>query len=54
MTLRKEDKKGNVSVLVRVVYDRNTVMNTYKETIREELNAKGIKLHKQLDEALGF
>ena len=54
VTLRKEDKKGNVSVLARVVYDRNTVMNTYKETIREELNAKGIKLHKQLDEALGF
>lgn len=53
VTLRKE-KKGQVSVLVRVVYDRNTVLKAYKETIREELEKKGVKLHDQLDKALGF
>ena len=54
VTLRKEERKGEVSVLVRVVYDRNTVLNTYKETIREELKQKGVKMHQQLDELLGF
>ena len=53
VTLRK-DKKGQISVLVRVVYDRNTVLQTYKETIREELQKKGEKLHEKLDKALGF
>ena len=53
VTLRKEAKR-NVTVLVRVVYDRNTVLKTYKETIREELAKKGEKLHQDLDKALGF
>ena len=53
VSLHKDEKKG-VTVLVRVVYDRNTVMQTYKETIREQLEAKGDKLHEQLDEVLGF
>ena len=54
VTLRKEEKKKYVTVLVRVVYDRNTILKTYKETIREELAKKGEKLHDQLDKALGF
>ena len=54
VTLRKEENKGKVTVLVRVVYDRNTVLNTYKQTIREELQKKGNKLHEQLDDVLGF
>ena len=54
VTLRKEEGKGLVSVLVRVVYDRNTVLKAYKETIREELQKKGDKLHEQLDQVLGF
>ena len=54
VTLRKEEGKGLVSVLVRVVYDRNTVLKAYKETIREELEKKGDKLHEQLDQVLGF
>ena len=54
VTLRKEVGKGKVSVLVRVVYDRNTILNTYKQTIREELQKKGDKLHEQLDDVLGF
>lgn len=53
VTLHK-DGKNEVSVLVRVVYDRNTVMKAYKETIREQLEEKGDKLHDQLDEVLGF
>lgn len=53
VTLHKDEKKG-VTVLVRVVYDRNTVLQTYKETIREELEKKGDKLHEQLDDLLGF
>ena len=53
VSLHKDEKKG-VTVLVRVVYDRNTVMQTYKETIREQLEAKGDKLHEQLDDVLGF
>ena len=53
VTLHK-DGKNEVSVLVRVVYDRNTVMKAYKETIREQLEEKGDKLHEQLDEVLGF
>ncbi len=53
VSLHKDEKKG-VTVLVRVVYDRNTVLKTYKETIREQLEAKGDKLHEQLDEVLGF
>ena len=54
VALQKQEGKGLVTVLVRVVYDRNTVLKTYKETIREELKAKGNKLHEQLDEVLGF
>ncbi|MBR3647491.1 MAG: hypothetical protein IKN59_03765 [Paludibacteraceae bacterium] len=54
VTLRKEVGKGKVSVLVRVVYDRNTILNTYKQAIREELQKKGDKLHEQLDDVLGF
>lgn len=54
VTLRREGKDKNVEVLVRVVYDRNTVLQTYKETIREELEKKGNKLHEQLDKVLGF
>ena len=54
VTLRRETKDKHIEVLVRVVYDRNTVLQTYKETIREELQKKGIELHDQLDKALGF
>lgn len=54
VTVFKETKKHEVTVAVRVVYDRNTVLQTYKEVIREELEKKGDKLHEQLDQALGF
>jgi hypothetical protein len=54
VTVFKETKKNEVTVVVRVVYDRNTVLQTYKEVIREELEKKGDKLHEQLDQALGF
>lgn len=53
VSIHKENKQGK-TVAVRVVYDRNTVLQTYKETIREELKKKGDKLHEQLDKALGF
>ena len=47
---------GSILIMqeVRVVYDRNTILNTYKQTIREELQKKGDKLHEQLDDVLGF
>ena len=54
VTLRRDTKDKNIEVLVRVVYDRNTVLQTYKETIREQLEQKGDKLHDQLDRVLGF
>lgn len=54
VTIFKETKKHEKTVVVRVVYDRNTVLQTYKEVIREELEKKGDKLHEQLDKALGF
>lgn len=54
VTMYKEEKKNKVVVAVRVVYDRNTVLQTYKEVIREELEKKGDKLHEQLDQVLGF
>lgn len=54
VTLRRELKDKDVEVLVRVVYDRNAVLQTYKETIREELEKKGMQLHDQLDKVLGF
>ena len=54
VSIHRDVKKNDKEVLVRVVYDRNLVMQTYKETIREELEKKGEKLHDQLDKALNF
>lgn len=54
VSIHKDEKNGNKTVAVRVVYDRNTVLKTYKQVIREELEKKGEKLHEQLDKALGF
>lgn len=54
VVLLHKDEKKTKTVVVRVVYDRNTVLQVYKETIREELEKKGDKLHEQLDEVLGF
>lgn len=54
VTVFKETKNREIIVAVRVVYDRNTVLQTYKEVIREELEKKGDKLHEQLNQALGF
>lgn len=54
VSMHKVEKNKNKTVAVRVVYDRNSVLETYKEVIREELEKKGEKLHEQLDKALGF
>lgn len=54
VTLFRKINKHEYQVTVRVVYDRNTVLQTYKEVIREELEKKGDKLHEQLDTVLGF
>ena len=54
VTVYREINKHEVEVAVYLVYDRNTVLQTYKEVIREELEKKGDKLHEQLDQALGF
>lgn len=54
VSLHKDGKKGIVTVAVRVVYDRNSVLQTYKQVIREELEKKSEKLHEQLDKALNF
>ena len=54
VTIFKESNKHEITVAVRVVYDRNTVLQTYKEVIREELEKKGNKLHEELDQVLGF
>lgn len=54
VSLHKTEKNNDKTVVVRVVYDKNSVLETYKEVIREELEKKGEKLHEQLDKALGF
>ena len=54
VSLHKTEKNNNKTVVVRVMYDKNSVFETYKEVIREELEKKGEKLHEQLDKALGF
>jgi hypothetical protein len=54
VTIYKEPKKHEVTVLVRLVYDRNAVLQTYKTVIREELEKKGDELHDRLDQLLGF
>ena len=54
VTIFKESNKHEITVAVRVVYDRNTALQTYKEVIREELEKKGNKLHEELDQVLGF
>lgn len=48
------DVKKKKEVLVRLVYNRKQVLNTAKESIREELRKKSDKLHEQLDQILGF
>ena len=53
VSIHKDTKKG-VTVAVRVVYDRNSVLQTYKEVVREELEKEGEELHEQLDKAMKF
>lgn len=54
VSIHRDLRKNEKEVLVRIVYDRNLVMQTYKETVREELEKKGEKLHDQLDKAMNF
>ncbi len=44
----------NKEVLVHVAYNHKMAMEQAKQAIREELEAKGEKLHEQLDNILGF
>lgn len=41
-------------VRVLAYYDKSSAMESAKQTIREELEKKGDKLHEQLDKLLGF
>ena len=47
-------KNGNVEVRTVVYYSHEMAMDTYKQTIREDLEKKSSDLAKQLDEILGF
>lgn len=44
----------NKEVLVRLAYNSKMAMESAKQAIREDLEAKGNELHKQLDQVLGF
>ncbi len=44
----------NKEVLVRLAYDQNQAMAKAKEVVKKQLEDKGVKLHNQLDKALGF
>lgn len=44
----------NKEVLIRIAYDSKKAMDAGKQTIREELKAKGDELHEKLDKALGW
>ena len=50
---RTKDNK-NKEVLVRIAYNHEMAMEAAKKTIRADLEAKGEKLHEQLDKVLGF
>ena len=41
-------------VRVLAYYDKSSAMESAKQTVREELEKKGDKLHEQLDKLLGF
>lgn len=44
----------NREVMIRIAYNGEMAKQAAKKVIREELEKKGEKLHKQLDEVLGF
>lgn len=44
----------NREVMVRIAYNGEMAKEAAKKAIREQLEAKGEKLHEQLDEVLGF
>lgn len=44
----------NKEVLVRIAYNSDMAMEAAKKAIRADLEAKGNKLHEQLDKVLGF
>jgi len=50
---RTKDTK-NKEVLVRIAYNRAQAVEAAKQAIRADLEAKGNKMHEQLDKALGF
>lgn len=44
----------NKEVLVRIGYNIKMALEAAREVVRQDLQQKGLDLHKQLDEALGF
>ena len=50
----REKSNKNKEVLVRVAYNHEMAVEAAKKAIRADLEAKGEKLHDQLDKVLGF
>ena len=44
----------NKEVLVRIAYNSNMAKEATKKIVREDLEKKGDKLHKDLDKLLGW
>lgn len=54
MEAYRETSNKNKEVLVRVAYNHNMAMESVKKIIRQDLEEKGIELHDQLDEKMGW
>lgn len=52
--LYRELPNKNKEVLVRVAYNMQMAKEAARQAVREDLEQKGLKLHEQLDKALGF
>ncbi|MGM9869792.1 MAG: hypothetical protein ACI30R_09235 [Sodaliphilus sp.] len=52
--LYRELPNKNKEVLVRVAYNMQMAKEAARQAVREDLEKKGLKLHEQLDKALGF
>lgn len=48
------DTRDGKEVRVMIAYNSRMAMEAAKETVKEQLEKKGVELHEQLDELLGF
>ena len=54
MECYRNTRSKNKEVLVRLAYNSKMALESAKQVVREQLEEKGVKLHNQLDEVLGF